>query len=99
MADYDRYYAGMVQARRKLIVPLVASTLVFFFLQQILTNFTSALDGLAFSGMTWAYIYAFAQFFFVVILTTLYRSKMAQIEAELAPYNPANRLAAQEGIR
>lgn len=93
-AASQRYYHGMVQARRKIIVPLVLLTLVFFFTQQVLTNFTSLLDGMAFSGMSWAYIYAFAQFFFVVILTTIYRSRMQRAETELGRLLPT---AAREG--
>ncbi len=81
----DRYYAEMVAARRKIVVPLVVLTLVFFFLQQVLTNFTPVLDGMAFDGMSWAYVYSFAQFFFVVILTTIYRSRMQKVEDELRP--------------
>ncbi|MEP7159571.1 MAG: DUF485 domain-containing protein [Dermatophilaceae bacterium] len=84
-AANDRYYAEMVAARRKIVVPLVVLTLVFFFLQQVLTNFTPVLDGMAFDGMSWAYVYAFAQFFFVVILTTSYRTRMQKVEEELRP--------------
>ncbi len=87
-AASQRYYQGMVQARRKIIVPLVLLTLVFFFTQQVLTNFTSVLDGMAFSGMSVAYLYAFAQFFFVVILTTIYRSRMQRIESEYGQLLP-----------
>ncbi len=87
-AASQRYYQGMVQARRQIIVPLVLLTLVFFFTQQVLTNFTTALDGMAFSGMSWAYIYAFAQFFFVIILTTIYRSRMQRVETELGRLLP-----------
>lgn len=94
---HDRYYRGMVEARRKLVTPLVVGTLVFFFLQQVLTNFTSVLDGIAFHGMSWAYIYAFAQFFFVVILTSIYRSRMRRVEQELEPYRPAHGLAVEGG--
>lgn len=49
--------------------------------------------------MSWAYIWAFAQFFLVVILTTVYRSSMQstrnRLEAELNLAGPA----AQEGSR
>ena len=85
----EKYYAEMVRARHGLVFPLAGLTLAFFFLQQVLTNFTSALDGLAFSGMTWAYVYAFAQFFFVVIVTTYYRRRMQQVERDLAGLLPA----------
>lgn len=95
--QHDRYYRGMVDARKKLVTPLVISTLLFFFLQQVLTNFTSLLDGIAFKGMSWAYIYAFAQFFFVVIMTSIYRSRMRKVEQELAPYKPTHALAVDGG--
>lgn len=81
----QEYYDGMVEARHKIVGPLVALTLFLFFLQQVLTNFTSTLDGFAFDGMTWAYLYGFALFFVVVILTTLYRWKMTQTERRLRP--------------
>lgn len=81
----QEYYDGMVEVRRKIVAPLVGITLFLFFLQQVLTNFTSALDGLAFEGMTWAYLYGFALFFVVVVLTTIYRSKMTRAERRLRP--------------
>ncbi|MCA0435820.1 MAG: DUF485 domain-containing protein [Actinobacteria bacterium] len=95
--EHGRYYRGMVDARRKLVWPLVISTVVFFFLQQVLTNFTSALDGIPFTGMSAAYLYAFAQFFFAVILTSIYRSRMRRFERELEPYKPTHALAVDGG--
>lgn len=47
-AANERYYAGMLEARRKLVTPLVIIVLVFFFAQQVITNFTPWLDGMAF---------------------------------------------------
>lgn len=80
-----RFYRDMVRLRNSTILPLTALTLVVFFLLLILTNFTSVLDGEAFSGVTWAYVYAFAIFVFVVVVTTLYRRKMDAAEARLRP--------------
>ena len=51
-----RYYEAMVAARHRVVMPLVIFTLIFFFVEQILTNFTPVLDGELFFGMTWAYI-------------------------------------------
>ena len=39
---------------------MVGIILFVFFLQQVLTNFTSVLDGFAFEGMSWGYIYAYS---------------------------------------
>jgi uncharacterized membrane protein (DUF485 family) len=79
----DDYYSGMVAERKRVIRPLVLIVLVFYFTLAILTNFTSVLDGLAFSGMTWAYVYAFAQFVMVIVLTTYYRRRMDGADARL----------------
>lgn len=83
-ADQE-YFQTMVRARRRLVRPLVVIILVLFFAQQILTNFTSLLDGYAFPGMTWAYLYSFALFFVVVILTTIYRRGMDAVESQKRP--------------
>jgi uncharacterized membrane protein (DUF485 family) len=67
----ERYY---VEYARALII------IGTFFLLPLLTNFTSALDGVAFSGITWAYLYAFAVFALVLIITTTYRRAMDKFE-------------------
>ncbi|GGG48576.1 hypothetical protein GCM10011374_08710 [Kocuria dechangensis] len=85
-ADASReYYEGMTAVRRRIVRPLVIITLVAFFLQQVLTNFTSVLDGFAADGLSWAYLYAFALFFLVVVLTTVYKRAMDKVEDELRP--------------
>lgn len=43
---------------------------VYYFTLPLLTNFTSALHGIAFEGMSWAYVYASSQFVLVIVLTT-----------------------------
>lgn len=77
------YYEAMSAARKRLVVPLVTLTLVYFFTLVILTNFTSLLDGYVVPGLTWAYAYAISTFFFVVIVTTYYRRQMSKLDAGL----------------
>lgn len=84
-AANERFYTEMVRERNSVVMPLTIVTVIFFFLLLTLTNFTSVLDGIAFSGITWAYLYAFAQFFFVVILTTIYQRRMDAAEDRLRP--------------
>ena len=78
-------YRARESARKKLVTPLVIIVVVAFWFQQIVTNFTSWMDGAVFSGMSWAYLYAFALFFLVVAVTTYYRRQMAAIEAKYKP--------------
>lgn len=79
------FYEGMTAVRRRIVRPLVVITLVAFFTQQILTNFTGVLDGFASDGLSWAYLYAFVLFFLVVVLTTVYKRAMDKVENELRP--------------
>ncbi len=84
-AALQRYYEELSAARKRVVMPLASITLGAFFLQQILTNFTPVMDGLVFEGMTWAYLYGFALFFLVVILTMIYKSAMDKVEREHRP--------------
>jgi uncharacterized membrane protein (DUF485 family) len=76
----ERYYVEYARARKRLVVPFTLIIIGTFFLLPLLTNFTSALDGVAFSGITWAYLYAFAVFALVLIITTTYRRAMDKFE-------------------
>ncbi len=88
--DHERY-EQLAAARRRLVTPLVIITVVAFWAQQLITNFTSWMDGKVIAGMTWAYLYAFALFFLVVALTTYYRRRMGAIEAQYRPSEGAPR--------
>jgi uncharacterized membrane protein (DUF485 family) len=81
----ERYYVEYARARKRLVVPLTALVIVFFFVLPILTNFTAALDGIAFSGLTWAYLYAFAQFVMVILVATYYSRKTDAFEETHKP--------------
>ncbi|PID96833.1 MAG: hypothetical protein CSA84_03470 [Actinomycetales bacterium] len=74
-------YEELAAARRRLVTLLVGITVVAYWTQQLLTNFTSVMDGEVVSGLSVAYLYAFCLFFLVVGLTTYYRRRIAQIEA------------------
>ncbi len=85
--DLQAYYTGMKEARGKLVVPLVLLTLGVYFLQQFLTNFTSALDGFITENLTLAFAYSFAMFFFIIALTLYYASRITKIEDAQTPSN------------
>jgi uncharacterized membrane protein (DUF485 family) len=80
-----RYYEQMSRTRARVVRPLVVFVLVFYFTLPILTNFTSALDGLAYEGFSWAYLYGFAQFVMVIVVTTYYRRVMDEVEHRSRP--------------
>ena len=75
----------MSAARKRIVGPLVTITLVAFFLQQVLTNFTSVMDFEVVKGMSFAYLYGFALFFLVIALTMYYKSAMDKVERDHRP--------------
>jgi uncharacterized membrane protein (DUF485 family) len=60
------------QARRALAFKLAAVVCAVFFPLPILGSFTSVLDGVVFSGVSWAWLYAFAQFGVAIVVGRLY---------------------------
>lgn len=85
VAAIQTYYDEMSAARKKIVGPLVIVTLVVFFLQQFLTNFTSVMDVFVAKGLSLAYLYACALFFYAVIVTMIYQRAMDKVEAAHRP--------------
>ena len=79
------FFEEMSRMRARVVRTLVVFVLVFYFTLPILTNLTSALDGLAFGGFSWAYLYGFAQFVMVILVTTYYRRAMDEVEHRWRP--------------
>jgi uncharacterized membrane protein (DUF485 family) len=73
----ERTSAFKELARRKkaFIVPATIFFLVFYFGLPVLAGFTTILDSYAIGAITWAYVYAFAQFAMTWILMHLYVSR------------------------
>jgi uncharacterized membrane protein (DUF485 family) len=65
-------FKELVRRKRAFLVPTVVFVLLFFIMLPILSIFTDVLDGKVIGAITWAYLYAFAQFFLAWIVTFLY---------------------------
>jgi uncharacterized membrane protein (DUF485 family) len=74
----------MAARRIRLALLFSAGVCLTFFLLPVLGQFTSALDGLAFGGLTWAWVFAFAQFVVAVLVATRYASRAAGLDAATA---------------
>lgn len=81
----QRYYEGMSAERRRIIGPLVVLVCAVYFALPLITNFTDWLDGTAFEGVSWAYVYVFGIYVMVLVLTTVYRRRMDATEHRLRP--------------
>ena len=68
-------FKELVRRKRAFLVPTVVFVLLFFIMLPILSIFTDVLDGKVIGAISWAYLYAFAQFFLAWIVTFLYWRK------------------------
>lgn len=64
-----------MRKKKGFIIPAMIFFLVFYFTLPFLTAFTTVLNGTAFGPVSWAYVYAFAQFAMTWILANLYVSQ------------------------
>jgi uncharacterized membrane protein (DUF485 family) len=65
-------FRELTQKRKAFIIPATIFFFVFYFGLPILAGFTTVLNGYAIGSITWAYVYAFAQFAMTWILMHLY---------------------------
>src|SRR5215210_837389 len=68
-------FKELVRSKKAFIVPATIFFFVFYFGLPVLAGFTTVLDGYAIGSITWAYVYAFAQFAMTWILMHLYVSR------------------------
>lgn len=66
------FFKELMRRKRAFLVPTVVFVLLFFIMLPILSIFTDVLDGKVVGAISWAYLYAFAQFFLAWIVAFLY---------------------------
>ena len=64
-----------MRQKRAFLLPIVVFVLLFFIALPVLSIFTNILDSKVIRAITWAYLYAFAQFFLAWIVTFVYWRK------------------------
>jgi uncharacterized membrane protein (DUF485 family) len=73
-------FKELLAEKRKFILPFSLFFLAFYFTLPILTAYSTVLNQPAFWGMTWAWIFAFAQFIMTWALCMIYSSKAAKFD-------------------
>ena len=68
-------FKELVRRKRAFLVPTVVFVFLFFIPLPILSIFTDVLDGKVVGSISWAYLYAFAQFFLAWVVTFVYWRK------------------------
>jgi uncharacterized membrane protein (DUF485 family) len=68
-------FEELMQSKKAFIIPATIFFFVFYFTLPFLTAFTTVLSAKAFGPISWAYVYAFAQFPMTWILSHLYLNR------------------------
>lgn len=68
-------FQELVKSKKAFIIPATIFFMAFYFGLPILTGFTTVLNASAIGPMSWAYVYAFAQFVMTWTLLHLYVSR------------------------
>ncbi|WP_083991125.1 DUF485 domain-containing protein [Alkalihalobacillus pseudalcaliphilus] len=73
-------FKGLMNAKKRFLVPTVIFFLVFYFSLPILTSFTTILETPAIGSITWTWVYAFAQFIMTWTLCMMYVRKATKFD-------------------
>jgi uncharacterized membrane protein (DUF485 family) len=68
-------FKELLRKKKGFIIPATIFFFVFYFGLPVLAGFTTVLNGYAIGAITWAYVYAFAQFAMTWILMHIYVSR------------------------
>lgn len=83
--DYEKIiqtdeFKSLVKRKKKFSTPYIIFFMVVFFMLPILTSYTSILETRAIGWMTWTWVYSFAIFIMVWVLTSIYMNKAKQFD-------------------
>ncbi|MDP1418596.1 DUF485 domain-containing protein [Peribacillus simplex] len=73
-------FQELLRKKRNFIVPLSIFFMVFYFTLPILTSYSKVLNSYAFGAISWAWVFAFAQFVMTWTLCILYSKKAAKFD-------------------
>ncbi len=73
-------FQQLLKTKRNFILPLSLFFLAFYFTLPILTAYSNVLNQPAFLSMTWAWVFAFAQFIMTWTLCILYTRRAAKFD-------------------
>ncbi|KAB7706594.1 DUF485 domain-containing protein [Bacillus aerolatus] len=68
-------FRALLKKKKAFILPMTIFFLVFYFLLPTLAAYTNILEAHAFGGLTWAWVYALAQFVVVWVAGVIYIKK------------------------
>ena len=73
-------FQKLLREKKKFILPLTVFFLVFYFALPIMTSYSSVLNNSFYGSITWAWVFAFAQFIMTWALCMIYSKKAARFD-------------------
>ncbi|WP_424767454.1 DUF485 domain-containing protein [Paenibacillus sp. sgz302251] len=74
-------FRKLMTKKKRFIVPLTLFFLAFYFTLPILTSFSNVLNEAAIGSITWAWVFAAAQFIMTWVLCSMYSKKSVEFDA------------------
>lgn len=74
-------FQKLLAAKRNFIIPLSLFFLVFYFALPLTTAYSDVLNKMAFGDISWAWVFASAQFIMTWVLCSVYSSKARKFDA------------------
>ncbi|MBD0383532.1 DUF485 domain-containing protein [Paenibacillus sedimenti] len=74
-------FQRLMAKKKRFILPMSIFFLVFYFILPVMTSYTKVLNENAIGSITWAWVFAFAQFIMTWVLCSLYTRKAAEFDA------------------
>ena len=75
-ADFQK----LLQVKRRFIIPSTVFFLVFYFTLPLMTSYSTVLNHSFYGNITWAWVFAFAQFIMTWALCMIYSKKAGQFD-------------------
>ncbi|EXX85864.1 hypothetical protein BG53_03305 [Paenibacillus darwinianus] len=73
-------FRALIAYKRRFIIPMTAFFLIFYFTLPIMTSYSKVLNEPAIGNVSWAWVFAFAQFVMTWTLCILYSRKSANFD-------------------
>jgi uncharacterized membrane protein (DUF485 family) len=80
----SKAFRSLLADKARFIVPTTLFFLAFYFTLPIMTSYSQVLNQRALGAVTWAWVFAFAQFIMTWMLCALYTHRAAQFDEQAA---------------
>lgn len=74
-------FRKLMDKKKRFIIPMTLFFLAFYFTLPVLTSFSNVLNAPAVGSITWAWVFAFAQFIMTWVLCSLYSKQSVTFDA------------------